>query len=660
MYIRVQQAIEPSDREEVFRFRYRVQAAELGLAPGDVDRLRGWIRDDQDEHARILVAVDDSSGAILGTLRALLGKDTPFSAELADSHDLSSMIVAFGDEQLCLSGMFMVDPAYRGQTVASQLVAGLVRTMLDEGVEIDVCRVEMAQARSWFQLGYRPYGPISQASERGELEVPLALVLRDRAYLGRTGSPLIHLLEPSAPDRAGMAQRLRELYPHFEDQLVTPQRLGAFWASVAHTTGSVRTASIFDGIDQHHLDPILRELPTVRLAADRPVPRDGEYEEGLGLILRGRLGLTMEEGERPFFASVLQPGEVFGALEGIPTSPPGARLLALEATELLILPDALLARLDLQAPETARRLRHNLGSILAGRLDATNRQVAGFMRGSPERIPVTHPDQGAASPHATRAEPSQDAGSSIEQIELDLLGRAGLPQAGTLLAPSSGDGQGTFLLARLHPQARVVGVEPDPERRATAEAQAQVLGLADHCTYLAGEAARSPLERGTVDGVYLRLALHRHADPLAVLREAGRVVRPGGRIAVLDIDDGGLLVHPEPPGFLQLQQRLDQIQRQLGGDRRVGRRLQDLLQQAGLGLLGCTVLPLSPSDLSLDQLVELVFQPRAQLLASAGVLDPRIEATLAELFALPTIPGAWLCAPVVLAWAEAPAPDLRF
>ena len=648
MYIRVQQAVQPGDRDEVFRFRYRVQVAEMGLDPTHADHARYLIRDDLDDIARILVAVDESTGAILGTLRALFGCDAPIPPALVDDLDLSSMIVAFGDEALCHSGMFMVDPAYRGQTVASQLIAELVRAMLDAGVEIDTCRKDLSQARSWFQLGYRPYGPIAPAPGSGEMRVPLALVLRDRLYLERAASPLARLLAPHEPDRAPMAQRLRELYPHFEDQQVTPQRLGAFWASVAHDTGAVAGSSVFDGIPQDRLDALLRELPTVRLGAERVLPsRDGE---ALGLILRGRLGLTMEEGERPFYVSVLQPGEVFGALGELHTTPPGARLVALEDTELLELPAATLGALEGSDPEVATRLRANIGRILAGRLDATNRQVAGFMRGSPERVPLADappPAEHAGAQPVTRP-PGPDA---VSQLEAELFLSLGLPEAGTLLELGAGEGRTSLLLAGLFPEARIVAVDADPEQLTLAEAVAARAGLSEHCTFMAGQPERVPLERDTVDAAVARLLLQRLADPGAALAELRRVLRPGGTVVLLDIDDGGLMVHPEPAGLSGLLSRLAQQRARRGGDRRVGRRLPDLLQQAGFEDVYARVVPLTPAEAPLDTLCELAFGHQAALLGNPTLLE---QQCMQELEDLPYHPGAWLCLPVIVATGRVP------
>jgi SAM-dependent methyltransferase/GNAT superfamily N-acetyltransferase len=655
VYIRVQWATEPSDREEVFRFRYRVAWAEAGRPPDSADHGRGWIRDDLDELARILVAVDDSTGAVLGTTRAVFGCDRPFSQALADELDASSMIVAFGDARLCHSGMFMVDPAYRGQTVASQLMAGLVRAMLDHGVDVDLCRVDLPQARSWFQLGYRPYGSVVQASHDGggELQIPLALVLRDHRYLTRTGSPLAPLVNEALADDA-TAQRLRELYPHFEDQLVTPQGLGAFWASVAHAAGAMREASLFDGIAQDRLDALLRDLPSVRVGAGRPLPPGGEHERGLGLLLRGRLGLTMEQGERPFFVSVLQAGEVFGSLGSTPTTPPSAGLVALEDTELLVLKDELLEGLDHSDPDTAQRLRHNLQEILAQRLDATNRQVAGFMRGSPERVPISaEPDTRATA--TTPMEPAPSGYDEAELLEAELLDELELDQASTILELGADYGHTSLLLARLFPAARVVGVEPDPERSAQAERLATAAGLEEHCTFMVGQPERIPLDNGIADAAYARMLMQRLPAPLAALRELRRVVRPGGVIAVLDTDDGGLMIHPEPPGLEALLARVADIRAQRGGDRRVGRRLPDLLQRAGLEEVRVRVLTVGPERLALPELLEHAFAHHEPLLRSAGVVSPEQRACIEALAALPRQPGAMVAVPLILAWGRVPS-----
>ncbi len=657
MYIRIQQASTASDREEVFRFRYRIQVEELGQEPDDADHDSGTSRDPLDDRARILVAVDESTGAILGTLRAVFGSDGPFPPGLVDDLDIHSMLVAFGDDRLSHTGAFLVDPAYRGQTVASQLAGQMVRWMLAEGIEVDTCRVALSQARSWFQMGYRPYGPLAHAAGSPELIIPLALVLRDRRYLERVASPLVRLLGPSELGTEAVAQRLQELYPHFEDQLVTPQRLGEFWASVAHATTSARPASLFDQMDRQRLEPLLRSLTTLRVRADGVLPEGGAHEQGLGLILEGRLGLTMEEGERPFFVNVLQSGDVFGSLGGIVTTPPSARLVAIEDAKVLVLDDELLSRLE---PSLTTQLRHNLSAILSQRLDATTRQVAGFMRGSPERIPLApeigaEDEEPAAVPESSE-EPWQEneATHPLDLLELGILGRLDLDDPGALLEIEAGVGDTSLLMARAFPNARIVGVESDPSLCTQAEALAVEQGLDDHCTFLAGNPAHVPLEPDTVDGAYLRMVLQKQAHPEEVLRELARVVRPGGLVVAWELDDGGVLAHPEPEGLAELLEAVKRAQAIAGGDRHVGRKLADLMRRGGLEEPYSEVMALGPPKLPLDCTVELLHDSWLDALEAAGGPTERDWRGLNALLALPAKPGAWLTVPAVLAWARVP------
>ena len=50
-----------------------------------------------------------------------------------------------------------------------------------------------------------------------------------------------------------------------------------------------------------------------------------------------------------------------------------------------------------------------------------------------------------------------------------------------------------------------------------------------------GELERLPLEDGTVDLALLSQALHHAKDPAVALREAHRILRPGGRLLILDL-----------------------------------------------------------------------------------------------------------------------------
>ncbi|MDP3540964.1 MAG: class I SAM-dependent methyltransferase [Elusimicrobiota bacterium] len=99
-----------------------------------------------------------------------------------------------------------------------------------------------------------------------------------------------------------------------------------------------------------------------------------------------------------------------------------------------------------------------------------------------------------------------------------------------------GCGTGTFaiMLARANPAIEVIGIDPDPDIVRMAERRAAGLD-AGLVLKLAGAQAL-PFDRGAFDVVASTLVFH-HLPPSvkwAALREALRVLRPGGRLLILD------------------------------------------------------------------------------------------------------------------------------
>jgi ubiquinone/menaquinone biosynthesis C-methylase UbiE len=107
-----------------------------------------------------------------------------------------------------------------------------------------------------------------------------------------------------------------------------------------------------------------------------------------------------------------------------------------------------------------------------------------------------------------------------------------LREGGTIVDVGCGTGRSAIALARLRPDATVIGVDGDPEILLFARAKAG----AQHVQWIEGLADTLPIGDATADRVVLSLVLH-HLPPAgkrAALREVSRVLRPGGRLAVAD------------------------------------------------------------------------------------------------------------------------------
>lgn len=98
-----------------------------------------------------------------------------------------------------------------------------------------------------------------------------------------------------------------------------------------------------------------------------------------------------------------------------------------------------------------------------------------------------------------------------------------------------GTGTGTLALAALErwPRARVIGVDPSRRILELARAAAREGGVADRLRTEVGEAGRLPLADGSADAATSSFVLQLVPNRAAAVREAYRVLRPGGAFACL-------------------------------------------------------------------------------------------------------------------------------
>ncbi len=130
-------------------------------------------------------------------------------------------------------------------------------------------------------------------------------------------------------------------------------------------------------------------------------------------------------------------------------------------------------------------------------------------------------------------------------------------------------------VARKASNGYAVGVEYSPQQLA------KVHTTAENLRFVRGDGHKLPFADATFDLVYCRYLLEHVGEPGEVVREAHRVLKPGGRFCT---QENNILINafwPDCPTFNFVWEQFAVLQTQLGGDALIGKKLFPLLKRAG-------------------------------------------------------------------------------
>ncbi|HET6148591.1 MAG TPA: methyltransferase domain-containing protein [Polyangia bacterium] len=204
--------------------------------------------------------------------------------------------------------------------------------------------------------------------------------------------------------------------------------------------------------------------------------------------------------------------------------------------------------------------------------------------------------------------------------EEQALVELGLAQHGRLLDLGCGPGAVAARIAGTRPGLVIVGIDRDRDLLALAGGR---------MTPVRADAAELPFASGSFDGVHARLVLRHLVDPARALAEARRVLRPGGRLVVADSDDGALVVHPFPDEIARAVRAKHQTARRRGADPLIGRRLVQLVCDAGFSGVTVRTRVIDTGSVGVATFGQVVLAPLVGAI-DADLLAPEEQAAMAR------------------------------
>jgi len=202
------------------------------------------------------------------------------------------------------------------------------------------------------------------------------------------------------------------------------------------------------------------------------------------------------------------------------------------------------------------------------------------------------------------------------------LTQLGLHDGMTVAELGCGPGFVTRRLLTMLPTSHVTAVEIDPRIHAYAQERLADIGgdrLHLHCASAYG----TGLESGQFDFVIARYLFQHLDDPLAVAKEALRLLCPGGQLVVIDVDNALWgIVTPHDPSVQGIYQKMGQWQAQNGGNRLIGRSLWRLLKEAGFDQPQLDAFVYHSDALGMDPFLPQLSPTRLVPALKSGLISP--------------------------------------
>jgi ubiquinone/menaquinone biosynthesis C-methylase UbiE len=150
-----------------------------------------------------------------------------------------------------------------------------------------------------------------------------------------------------------------------------------------------------------------------------------------------------------------------------------------------------------------------------------------------------------------------------------------------ILEIGSGVGAQTEILLERFPRAKVYGVDSSSAQIKRAKEHLAPQIHSQSVSFRVADALKLPFKSRSFDGAFVCWFLEHVRDPIGILSEARRVLKPGAPIYCSEVLNATFFVHPYSPATLQYWFQFNDHQWSLKGDPFLGAKLANYLLASG-------------------------------------------------------------------------------
>lgn len=214
-----------------------------------------------------------------------------------------------------------------------------------------------------------------------------------------------------------------------------------------------------------------------------------------------------------------------------------------------------------------------------------------------------------------------------------------LSEVSHLLEVGCGVGAQTSILLRRFPKIKITGIDLNEQQLAAAQNSLEQLPLAKgRYSIQKMDAQNMDFTAHTFDGAFLCWILEHVPDPLQILNEVRRVLRPGGVVYITEVINSSFFLDPYSPNLWKYWMAFNDYQYDGAGDPFVGAKLGNLLSAVGFQKIKTEVISWHLDNRQpekrrkiIEYWAELLMSASDQLVKAGYVTQEVVDAGMLEL-----------------------------